>query len=311
MLADLRWRSLAKGAASFFLPSFRSSWHAQERYVPEFFYQIFLRHFQHASPHMNATAGYHLAELGPGDTVGAGLAALISGAERYTALDVENILDVERNLTTFDRLVELFQARTPLSNAASFADLFPYAVSETFPAAIEENLSWSMAPERLAAIRADVKEQSGKYVSVSVPWEKQVLPPASVDWLMTHAVLEHIDLVEPAYECFQTWLRTGGVMTHMIDFFSHGLTSTWNGHWCINDLTWALIRGRRHYLINRLPLSSHLAYLNKYGFEICEQLNHSAEGGRDRKCFARRFRNIPELDAHTRMVFLVCKALPN
>ena len=52
-----------------------------------------------------------VAELGPGDSLGTGIAALLSGVEKYYALDVKPYFNNAINLEMFDRLLELFQRR--------------------------------------------------------------------------------------------------------------------------------------------------------------------------------------------------------
>lgn len=49
-----------------------------------------------------------VAELGPGDSLGVGLAALISVASQYFALDVKAHASDHRNLEVFDELANLF-----------------------------------------------------------------------------------------------------------------------------------------------------------------------------------------------------------
>ena len=69
--------------------------------------------------------------------------------------------------------------------------------------------------------------------------------------MFSQSVLEHIDDLEGAYATLHKWLKPGGYMSHLIDFYSHGLTKEWNGHWALSDLTWGALKGRRPYLINR------------------------------------------------------------
>ena len=52
-----------------------------------------------------------LAELGPGDSIGIGLSAMLSGVDNYYALDVVEYSNTEFNLKIFDELVELFKGR--------------------------------------------------------------------------------------------------------------------------------------------------------------------------------------------------------
>ena len=53
-----------------------------------------------------------LAELGPGDSIGVGLASMLCGVNNYYALDVERYANIERNLQVLDELVALFESRS-------------------------------------------------------------------------------------------------------------------------------------------------------------------------------------------------------
>ena len=54
-----------------------------------------------------------VAELGPGDSLGTGLAALLSGADTYHALDTRRFSEHARNERVLDELLELFRSRAP------------------------------------------------------------------------------------------------------------------------------------------------------------------------------------------------------
>jgi hypothetical protein len=64
------------------------------------------------------------------------------------------------------------------------------------------------------------------------------------------------------------WLKDGAMMSHVVDFKSHGFTKSWNGHWTLSESEWKMARGGRVYAINRMPFSTHLKFIDEYGFTI-------------------------------------------
>ena len=72
-----------------------------------------------------------IAELGPGDSLGGGMAALISGADRYYAFDAVSHADRRNDLEIFDQLVTLFRAKAPIPDLKAFPEMTlelpPYA----------------------------------------------------------------------------------------------------------------------------------------------------------------------------------------
>src|SRR5436305_1646470 len=75
-------------------------------------YGVWLKHLTLLWANGMHTIPDTVAELGPGDSLGTGLAALLSGANHYYALDVVYYANTPRNLMIFDQLVNLFQRRT-------------------------------------------------------------------------------------------------------------------------------------------------------------------------------------------------------
>ena len=74
-------------------------------------YSVWLRHLVLAHEQGLRKIPDTVAELGPGDSLGSGLAALLCGSERYFGLDVKSYAPTDRNRQIFDELVELFQRR--------------------------------------------------------------------------------------------------------------------------------------------------------------------------------------------------------
>jgi SAM-dependent methyltransferase len=213
-----------------------------------------------------------LAELGPGDSIGVGLAALLSGVDRYYALDVVRFSDTRSNLAIFDELAELAKARDA-----------------------------SIPEDRTRRIRLAVAEPDsggrGSMIRYVAPWfDESAIEPGSVDVIVSHAVLEHVVDLEKTYRALSLWLRPGGMMSHQIDLTAHGITETWNGFRAYPELLWKAIVGRRPYLINRAPCSVHLDLIEKHGFEILATKRVNRTDGIRRSELSRRWRSISDED---------------
>jgi len=121
-------------------------------------YSVWLRHLIMAQQGGCSTTPEVVAELGPGDSLGIGMAALLTGATKYYAFDVVAYANTERNLQVFDELVALFQAREPIPSEIEFPHVKPYLQRYDFPHAIlsSERLDRALAPGRVDALRRAV-----------------------------------------------------------------------------------------------------------------------------------------------------------
>jgi hypothetical protein len=241
---------------------------------PRYCYSVWLRHLRQVARLPTFRTPQSIAELGPGDSLGIGLAAMLSGADRYFALDRKPFAAAKGNIDVLDELVTLFAARTPVPDDGEFPGVDPKLDSYAFPHAIlrDEFLERCLNPARLDQIRACLRgdaQRSQVGIQYFAPWDDGAqIRPDSVDWIFSQAVLEHVDDICGTYANLTKWLRPGGVMSHTIDYSSHGLTRDWYGHWTVAPRLWKLIRGRRAYLINRLPHSAHIAAMQEHGLQI-------------------------------------------
>jgi hypothetical protein len=99
------------------------------------------------------------------------------------------------------------------------------------------------------------------------------------------------------------WLKPGGVMSHQIELSCQGGTP-WNHHWAYGSFTWKLIRGKRPYFKNRVPLSEYLRLFDAVGCNVVGVEPVIAEGLRRDK-LALPFRDLPDADLKTRAAFIV------
>jgi len=223
-------------------------------------YSVWFRHLAIARANGLKSHPRLVAELGPGDSFGIGLAALLSGAEKYWALDVVEFSSLKRNIQIFDDLVSLFARRARIPGDDEFPDVKPPLESHSLPEDVVVELKNTLNGDRLDEIRASIldPERDGTMISYHVPWtETSCIQPDVLDMVFSQAALEHVDELLNAYENMYIWLKHGGYISHQIDLKCHGTATEWNGHWGYSDLIWKLIRGKRSFLINRVTHSSH------------------------------------------------------
>jgi len=264
-------------------------------------YSVWLRHLVMARRNGMRRMPDTAAELGPGDSLGIGLSALISGVERYFALDVVPYANAERNLEIFGELVALFTAREDIPGENEFPDAKPYLESYEFPADILDDnaLTAALDNERIKKIKNAIvdNEIEDSCVRYIVPWfDAGNLRRESVDLVFSQAVLEHVDDLPGAYGALYAWLKPGGFMSHQIDFKSHGMADGWNGHWEYSDFAWKLVRGARPYLINREPHSTHVRLMKEAGFEVVCDRRVQTPSSISRSRLAPRFQNLSDDD---------------
>ncbi len=305
---EFRARPLLKGTLSFVVPALRSAHRADVIGTASAVvcYAIFLRHFSRLARFTGGRLPSVVAELGPGNSLGTGLAAVIAGADRTIGLDLQDHTDRDLNLQVFDALVTLFRDRAPVPRDVLIATP---PLDWAFPPALLAGLPCALDDDRLSRIRRDIVEQTGRYVGFAAPWnERACVQAGSVDWILSHSVMEHVDDVAGTYRAASRWLAPGGWMTHEIDYSSHGLTRHWNGHWAVDEAIWRLIRGRRPFLINRLPHGAQIARLAAARFEVLEELRVSRADGLSPGRFAGAYGSVGGEDARTHIAFLVCRA---
>jgi methyltransferase family protein len=252
-----------------------------------------------------------LAELGPGDSLGVGLAAMLCGVKRYYALDVVSHSNTEINLKIFDELVALLKSRTGRPTKG-WPDFDKYLDSNFFPSHILNDglLKEPLSEKRIEAIRNAIQnpahhtgEATIKYM---VPWsDDKIIENNTVDVILSHSVLEHVVDLEKTYQALYSWLRPKGMMSHQIDFESHGISKEWNGYRMYSELLWKIMMGKRTFLINRQPHSVHRDIIKKNSFTIACDLTSHRKDGIQRSDLSNYWENITDDDLTCSGAFIV------
>ena len=275
-------------------------------------YSVWLRHIIMAAKNGLPTQPETVAELGPGHSLGIGLSALISGSRQYYAFDIVKLANNKTNLEVLEELIELFRKRENMPDETEFPNLTPRLESYNFPSHIltNERLDETLQPHRLQSIRkallnGNSDDEYNITIAYFVPWfNHKIIQEESVDMIYSQAVLEHIDDLEHSYKVCSHWLKRGGFISNVIDFKSHRLAELWNGHWLYSDTMWKLIKGRRPFLINREPYSTHIKLLEKYNFKIICNIKTKSDSVLRKEKLALRFKNLSDEDFVTSDVFI-------
>ncbi|MEC4686588.1 MAG: methyltransferase domain-containing protein [Nitrospirota bacterium] len=250
-----------------------------------------------------------VAELGPGDSLGIGLAALISGCDKYFAFDIVEYANTERNLKIFDGLVTLFKNRAAIPGEDEFPKLKPYLDGYDFPSDIldENRLQHALEKSRIEKIRDAIShpQLNESLIQYKVPWyDASILEKESIDMIYSQAVLEHVDDLRNTYKSMRLWLKPTGYISNQIDFKCHGTAGEWNGHWVYSDFTWKLLRGKRPYLLNREPHSTHVAIMKEEGFRVVCDKKIKSKSRFTIDDLASRFKSISDDDLTTSGAFI-------
>lgn len=275
-------------------------------------YGVWIKHLTLLWENGMRTMPSTVVELGPGSSIGTGLAALLSGAERYVGIDAVAHATPDANLQVFRELCGLFEQRAPRPRPG-FPDFDKYLDPSLFPSHVltPQRLSHALAPARLNRLQHAVTALSSGTPSPAIRYHtwsgRNGLGEAQVDLVFSHVVMNEIQDLEFVYERCARWCRPGAWMSHHIDFSSLDTTPEWNGHRRYGEISWKLIAGKRPYFVNRETARTHLALMEKNGFEIVNVLRAQRHDGLARDEHAPRWRSRDDEDLTTRTAFVIAR----
>lgn len=190
-----------------------------------------------------------VAELRPVETPGTFISALCDGVERAIGLDIFPYVESSQlNQETLDDL----WTKPRLNH--KFEELVK----------VIKQLGSPLPNTPL--------EYVARWISESVLLER------CIDFVLSHSVLDHVDHPADAYKAYFRWLKPSGIMSHKINHSSHGITSSWTGHYAISKYIWRLIRGLHPYLLNRLTPSEYRALLKSTRLKIFSEKSVNETG---------------------------------
>lgn len=264
-------------------------------------YSVWMRHLCRASNLPDFSFPRTVLELGPGDSIGTGLAALLSGADIYIGLDAFRHVDNERNLAVFDTLIELFRNREDIPGDEEFPRIRPKLDSYAFPRHL---LSDAMIDSRLQApslekIRHGIlnPNQSGGAVHYMAPWKGRMPPQAvNVDMVFSQAVLQLVNNLPRTYQAIYACMSGNGIMSHQIDLGWYLSAGEWNQHLAYSAAKWMSLRAQSAYTINPARHSDHIRAMEDCGFRVLTDEKYTKPSNLRPDQLSHRFQQISQDD---------------
>lgn len=273
----VRFYPFVRGLASYVLPKkLFTRPGSGGTFSAEYCYSVWLRHYTLLIKNgliNDVSQIKNIAEIGPGDSLGIGLAALFTGAEKYYAFDVIKHSNTEKNIAIAKELLGFFERNEAIPNTERQRFTAPILDEYGYPESLKQ-ITRKAFLERYQQIENALKnigkEVNGKLsIDYQVPWLGNTIGLKNeIDVIFSQAVMEHVEPIETAYENMFVYLKKGGIVSHQIDFKTHEMTNDWNGHWFISDFMWRILAHGRKYPMNRLPLSAHIKAMESVGFRI-------------------------------------------
>ena len=270
-------------------------------------YSLWLKHLTLSTAAGLPAIPYTFGELGPGASLGVGIASLLCGSTKYYALDLKSYANTEENLRILEELLVMLQERRPRPTKG-WPDYDEYLQDGLFPHDILSSkvILDSTSKERVEAIRKAVANPGMSYDGISInylaPWnDAQILENGSIDLLLSHSTLEHVEDLDETYRAMAIWVKKSGWMSHQIDLSSHGITKEWDGYRRYSEFVWKVVKGQRVYWINRATHGQHKEQLIQNNFKIMLELKNEASSSMKLDELATRWKSIPPVE-------LACKS---
>jgi SAM-dependent methyltransferase len=278
----------------------------------DYSYAIWIKHLANLHETIGCGVPNVVAELGPGDTLGTGVAALLSGATRYIGIDKLPFARTGPTIEVANGLVPLFATRKSPGGEEGVPRFRHLLDKNGFLSSVltDDLLSRSLDPSRVRAILEDVScvvrgaAPENGFITYVAPFAESSIPLASVDLLLSHSVLEHVSDLRESMGMLHQWLKPGAVMSHQFDLRSHGLTHAWDGHRAFGARAWGFVVGARPFLINRLPFAAIVNIVESSGFRILTALRHHCEPTLSRSQLAEGWRDQPGEELSTDAGFI-------
>lgn len=277
-------------------------------------YGVWLRHLKLLHKYTGLTEiPKTIFEVGPGDSIGTGLAAMLCGSDEYYAYDVVDFTDIEKNLIIFDELLKFFKNKRVMPKK-EFPNMMPRMENLDFPSDIltEDLLKRTLDPERIERIRNVIKnheEKSPSEIKINLYFGVRFkdLLSLKIDFIFSQGAMQYIDDVDEYYSLFYKILPPGGLVSTQMGFASTKTGDAWYDHWTYSDMEWKIISGKKICMISRRSYTEHVEGLKRNNLSLIKERVTRKNDIPDRKKLHGRFKELNDDDLAISSAYFLTK----
>lgn len=204
----------------------------------------------------------NIVELGNGNSIGIGYCALLTRADKYTAIDIYDYRETIFNVELFDEILKLIKEKRDIFIDEKLVNI--RIKSKKFP---EHLINYNLLDEiRINELREQIiNKEEGR--SITFIFNEKILPLKRFTFAFSRAVMEHVNDPNAVYNNINKILINKSLFINDIEFHSHGISSSIDGHLKINNFIWKIIFGKRDFFLNRYKIIDHQAFLKANNFK--------------------------------------------
>jgi hypothetical protein len=268
---------------------------------------VWMKHLWHLRKNGLQKMPTTVVELGPRQSLGVGLAALLSGANEYYGLDSARICNLSASENLLDEMMLLFRgpAGQQIKGWSAYGPEFPHHIL-TPPL-----LDIALSAGRIRDIASAFSDDSSITIRYIAAWKYQSIEPSSADLVLSHDVMQYMNDLVRAYATMYDWLEPSGMISHQINFSGlQFVRKEWNSHWSRGERTWRMIVDKRAGAISRLPFSARVSAMRNAGFDVVCAIIETDHSGIPREALVSRWAGLSDTDLHARGGFIQARKSP-
>jgi Methyltransferase domain len=231
---------------------------------PGYAFNVFSHHYAQAQSVRPIPSAFVGLELGPGDSLYGALAAAARGANRVYLIDRGDY--AHRSVSSYLAMIEYMRGRGLRDAPTSYQDV----------EAIEAKFGIEYRTRGIASLRE--------------------IPDSSVDFVWSHAALEHVRLGDFMETCSQTRriMRSGAVASHRVDLMDH-LGGALNNLRFTDRIWESSLMADSGFYTNRIRCQQMLEIFERAGFHVAWVAKESWDRlPIERQNLAKQFRSITD-----------------
>jgi hypothetical protein len=204
-----------------------------------------------------------ICEIGNGGSLGIAFCALLTGFQKYYSLELRENIDFDKQLQLLDQIESLFNRKERIEH---FDRLNIKIDNYEFPK--ETALPFQERAELVKKLKKELLNELVDSELISIVHNWDLKSSLGITFAFSRAAMEHVNNPHKIYQALNKHLIQGSFMLHDIEYHSHGITNSMNGHLRISPWIWFIIVGRRPFYLNRYQMSDHLSSIIENGFSI-------------------------------------------